>query len=103
MSERMPKLMEMLEKQPGDAFVLYGVGLEHKKAGDFAQAIEFLDRTIAADAEYCYAYFQKGQVLEEMGKTDEAKGAYRDGIAAAAKKGDAHAKGELEGALMMIE
>src|SRR3954469_16235979 len=98
MSERMQKLLGMLEKTPADPFVLYGVGLEHKKAGEFTAAIEYLDRTIAADAGYCYAYFQKGQVLKEMGKTDEAKVAYREGIAAAAKKGDAHAKGELEGA-----
>jgi tetratricopeptide (TPR) repeat protein len=103
MTDRLQKLTEMLEKQPTDPFVLYGIGLEHKKAADFPLAIEFLNRTLAADPGYCYAYFQKGQVFEEMGRTDDAKLAYREGIAAAAKKGDAHAKGELEGALMMIE
>lgn len=103
MSERLQKLMGMLETTPDDAFVLYGVGLEHKKAGEFAKAIEYLDRTIAVDAGYCYAYYQKGQVYEEMGKVDDAKAVYKTGIAAAAKKGDGHAKGELESALMMIE
>jgi tetratricopeptide (TPR) repeat protein len=103
MSERMQKLMGMLEKSPADAFVLYGVGLEYKKAGEFGKAIEFLDRAIGVDPGYCYAYYQKGQVYEEMGKAEEAKGVYREGIVAAGKKGDAHAKGELESALMMIE
>jgi tetratricopeptide (TPR) repeat protein len=99
----MKKLLEMLEKQPTDAFVLYGVGMEHKKAGEFAKAIEYLDRTIAADAGYCYAYYQKGQVFEEMGKTEEARAAYRTGIGAARAKGDGHAESELSGALSMIE
>jgi tetratricopeptide (TPR) repeat protein len=103
MPERLQKLLEMLDKQPNDPFVLYGIALEHKKAGDFPQSIDFLNRTLSADPGYCYAYFQKGQVFEEMGQTDDARQAYRDGIAAASKKGDGHARGELEGALMMIE
>lgn len=103
MSDRLQKLLDMLAKQPADPFVLYGVGLEYKKAGDFPTSIEYLDRTLSADPGYCYAYYQKGQVYEEMGRTDDAKRAYLDGIAAASKKGDSHAKGELEGALMMIE
>ena len=103
MPERLQKLLEMLDKQPNDPFVLYGIALEHKKAGEFPRSIEFLDRTLSADPGYCYAYFQKGQVFEEMGKVEEAKQAYREGIVAATKKGDGHARGELEGALAMIE
>jgi len=103
MSERLAKLEQMLERSPTDPFLLYGIALEHKKAGDSARAIEFLDRTLAADAGYCYAYFQKGQVFESQGDTDAAKQAYRDGIDAARRKGDSHALSELEGQLQMLE
>lgn len=103
MSERMQKLLGMLEKTPDDAFVLYGVGLEYKKEGEFEKAVDYLDRVIAVDPGYCYAYYQKGQVYEEMGKIQDARHVYKIGIAAAGKKGDAHAKGELESALLMIE
>ncbi|MDB5295238.1 MAG: repeat-containing protein [Phycisphaerales bacterium] len=101
--DRLVKLLAMLDRTPGDPFTLYAVALEHKKSGRPAEAIEFLDRTIQFDPGYCYAYFQKGQVLEDQGDVEGAKAAYRAGIAAARAKGDAHALSELEGQLQMIE
>jgi tetratricopeptide (TPR) repeat protein len=103
LSERAKKLETMLAKTPGDPFLLYGLAMEHKKAGDHGKAIDYLDRTLQADAGYCYAYFQKGQTFELDGRIDEAKNVYRKGIAAAIKKGDEHARSEIEGALQMIE
>lgn len=93
----------MLDRQPGDPFTLYAVALEYKKAGQLDQAIEYLDRTLQFDPSYCYAYFQKGVVLEEQGDLEAAKSVYRAGIEAATRKGDAHAKSELEGQLQMLE
>jgi tetratricopeptide (TPR) repeat protein len=72
-SERLAKLEQLLRRDPNDAFVLYAVALEHKKMGDSAKAIEFLDRTLAADPGYCYAYFQKGQVQETLGDAAAAR------------------------------
>jgi tetratricopeptide (TPR) repeat protein len=103
MSERLAKLQQMLQREPNDPFLLYGIAMEHKKLGEVASAIEYFDETIARDAGYCYAYFQKGQVLESTGDREAAKATYRAGIAAAQKKGDAHAAGEIEAALQMIE
>jgi tetratricopeptide (TPR) repeat protein len=102
-SERLEKLTQLLEREPNDTFLIYGLALEHKKLGDDARAIELLDRVIAIDPGYCYAYYQKGMAFESAGDTDAAKSAYRAGIAAAKHEGDAHAQGELEAALSMIE
>ena len=93
----------MLERDPNDAFLLYGIALEHKKLGDTAAAIEFLDRVISLDPGYCYAYHQKGLTLESTGEMDAAKAAYRTGIETAKRTGDAHAEQEIEAALSMIE
>lgn len=101
-SDRMQQLQRMLEKSPDDAFLLYGIGMEHKKAGDTARAVEFFDRTLRVDPGYCYAYYQRGQTLEQAGDEDGARRAYREGIEAATKKGDAHARGELEAALDLL-
>ena len=103
MSEKLPKLTAMLEKQPNDPFLLYGIAMEHKKMNDPAEAIAFLDRCIAADPNYCYAYFQRGQICEMTGDLPAAKQSYNDGIAAAKRAGDAHAQSEIEGALSMME
>ncbi|QOV89353.1 tetratricopeptide repeat protein [Humisphaera borealis] len=102
-SDRLTKLQAMLERQPGDTFTLYAIGLEYKKAGDHERAIEHLDKVIQFDPGYCYAYYQKGQILETVGDIDAAKTVYQAGIASARAKGDAHALSELQGALQMIE
>ena len=102
-SERLEKLQKMLEREPNDTFLIYGLALEHKKLGDQARAIELLDRVIALDPGYCYAYHQKGLAFESTGDTESARSAYRAGIEAAKRKGDAHAQGEIEAALSMIE
>jgi len=93
----------MLAKQPNDPFLLYGMALEHKKLNEPAKAIEFLDRVIASDANYCYAYYQRGQILEAMGDAVGAAQSYNDGIAAAKRAADAHAQSELENALAMMQ
>jgi Flp pilus assembly protein TadD len=100
---RLQKLEAMLEKSPGDTFLLYAVALEHKKSGDANRALEYLDKVILHDWGYCYAYHQKGLILESNGDIDGAKSAYRAGIDAATRKGDAHAKEEIAAALSMIE
>jgi tetratricopeptide (TPR) repeat protein len=102
-SERMQSLQRMLQKEPDDLFLLYAIGLEHKKAGEFADALEYLDRVLKKDPLYCVAYQQMGQVHEMAGDVEAAKRAYRDGIASALRKGDLHAKEEMEGALAMLE
>jgi tetratricopeptide (TPR) repeat protein len=102
-SPRLQQLQKMLDRAPADPFLLYGTALEYKKADEPQRALEYLDRTIQADAGYCYAYFQRGQVHEQLGDIASAKQAYRDGIEAAVRKGDSHARSELEGALSVIE
>ena len=102
-SNRLQQLQKMLEKSPADPFLLYGIAMEHKKAGDAATAVEYFDRTLAADPAYCYAYYHRGQTQEEAGDADAARRSYRQGIEAATKAGDAHARQELEAALMMLE
>jgi tetratricopeptide (TPR) repeat protein len=99
---RLEQLLKLLEREPNDTFLIYGLALEHKNAGDLPKAIELLNRVIQLDGGYCYAYHQKGLAYEKAGDIEAAKQAYRDGIAAAVRKGDSHAKGEIEAALMEV-
>ncbi len=99
---RLGQLERMLEKSPDDTFLLYGIALEHKKAGDTARAIEFLDRVIALDPGYCYAYHQRGLACEMDGDIEAARRSYAAGVEAARRKGDAHAEGEIRAALDMV-
>ncbi|HEX3357563.1 MAG TPA: hypothetical protein VHS31_11390 [Tepidisphaeraceae bacterium] len=103
MSTKLPQLHAMLQKQPNDPFLLYGIAMEHKKLNETSQAIEFLKRVISVDPNYCYAYFQSGQIYEIIGDLESAKRSYNEGIVAARRAGDAHAQSELEGALSMLD
>lgn len=103
MSERLEKLQAMLANSPNDPFLLYAAGMEYKKAGEYVRAVEYFRRTIAADAKYCYAYFQAGQTYELAEDTAAAKNAYKEGIAAAQMSGDAHAQSEIQTALDMMD
>jgi tetratricopeptide (TPR) repeat protein len=100
---RLDKLKAMLEKSPGDTFLLYAMAMEYRKSGDSKLAIEYFDKVIQHDWGYCYAYHQKGQILEMTGDIEGAKTAYREGINAAQQKRDQHAEEEIKASLAMIE
>jgi Tfp pilus assembly protein PilF len=102
-SDRLQKLQSMLERQPNDTFLLYGIAMEHKKLGDASAALEFLERVLSLDPNYCYAYHQRGLIHESAGDLEAARKAYQDGVAASARAGDLHAKGEIEAALALLE
>lgn len=102
-SDRMQKLLALLERDPNDTFLLYAIALEHKKANDFPAALQWFDRVIEKDSGYSVAYHQAGLTHESAGDLDAAKAMYRRGIAAATRKGDHHAAEEMQGALSMIE
>jgi tetratricopeptide (TPR) repeat protein len=102
-TERMEKLRGMLERDAGDPFLLFAMGMEHKKLGQTADAVEWFRKTLAKDPGYAAAYHQAALAHEDAGNIDEAKRFYREGIGVARKKGDEHAAGEMEAALSMIE
>jgi len=102
MANRLEQLQKMLEREPNDTFLLYGLALEYKKANEFDRALELLSRVTQIDPGYCYAYHQRGLVHEMRGDIPAAKQAYQEGIAAATKKGDAHAREEIAAALAML-
>jgi Tfp pilus assembly protein PilF len=103
MSERLEKLQQMLVKSPADTFLLYAIAHEHKKAGDYPAALDYFSRVLKQDPGYCVAYHQAALAYEAAGDVEAAKKWYRDGIAAAQKKGDLHAAEEMVAALAMIE
>ena len=102
-SDRLQKLEQMLQREPNDTFLVYGLAMEYKKLAQPDKALEMFNRVIQLDPGYCYAYHQKGLVYESQGDAAAARQSYRDGIAAAEKTGDAHAREEIAAALAMLE
>jgi predicted RNA polymerase sigma factor len=98
-STRRQQLESLLADDPNDAFLRYGLAMEHASAGDGEAALGTLRQMFADKIEYVPAYQQAGQILMRLDRIDEARDAFEKGIALAKRVGDAHAAGEMEGFL----
>jgi hypothetical protein len=85
--------------KPGDAFALYGLAMECANVGDTAAANDHFKSLIETHPDYVAAYYQYGQMLARLGRTDEARNTLRVGIATTLRTGDEHARSEMEAAL----
>jgi len=104
----MEQIEALLADDPDDAFLRYGLAMEHASAGDDAGCVAVLRDLIARTVvnPYIPAYLQAGQALVRLDKITEACAVLREGIAAAGKVGtpDAlHAQSEMQGLLASIE
>ena len=100
---RLRQLQQMLQRQPDDPFLLYGVAMEYKKADEPALALEYFGKVLQRDPNYCYAYYQRAQVHESLGELDAARRSLHEGREAADRCGDGHARQEIEAALTLLE
>ena len=105
---RMAQIEAMLADDPDDAFLRYGLAMEHASAGDDAACVIVLHDLIArtAASPYIPAFLQAGQALVRVDRIPEACAVLKQGIAAATKAGTAealHAQGEMQGLLSSIE
>ena len=88
--------LEKLIGTPRDGALLrYSLGVEYSKVGNLAKAIEYLRDAVAKDPGYSAAWRSLGKTLEQEERNTEALEAYRNGIAAAQKKGDKQAEKEM--------
>jgi Tfp pilus assembly protein PilF len=96
---RIELLTGFIAQRPQDPFPRYALALEYKNAGQLAQAWDTFKMLMDAHPDYVPAYLHAGQTLTALGRTDEARTVFETGIAASHRRGDSHARGELEGAL----
>lgn len=89
------QLQSLLASSPDDPFLMYGLALEHAKAGRHDDAIDWFDRCLAIDPASCYAYYHKARSLESLARFDDAAATLRAGIEQAQAQHDAHAQAEL--------
>jgi tetratricopeptide (TPR) repeat protein len=96
MSDRLEQLQKLRAADPADADVPYMIALEYAKADDPEQALVWLDKCLALDVSYHYAYFQKAKMLSALGDDTAAHAAADAGIARADADGHGKAVGELQ-------
>lgn len=99
---RLERLEEFLAANPNDAFIRYGLAQEYAKQGQAEKAVEQFREILGRNADYKAAYYHLGQALEKLGRLDEARRAYEQGIEVTGRLGDQHARSELQAALDLL-
>jgi Flp pilus assembly protein TadD len=98
-SNRLEVLRNLVAQHPKDSFARYGLAMEYSKAGLFEEAVAEYRLLLSVNPDYAYAYFHGGQALEKLGRQEEAREIYRQGIETTTRLGDEHARSELQAAL----
>ena len=98
-SSRLDKLKAFLEANPSDCFVRYGLAQEYVKQSAFDDAIAEFQRILEVNPDYQAAYYHAGKTYEKLGRTEDARTIYQQGVETSKRTGDTHARSELEAAL----
>jgi predicted Zn-dependent protease len=86
-ASRIDIFKQMLESDPGNSSILFGLAKEYEKMGQTAEMIEALERYLAISDDEGNAFGMLARAYEKAGQRDRAKETYQRGIDAAAKHG----------------
>jgi predicted Zn-dependent protease len=92
-------LEEFVANKPEDPFSRYGLALECMNSGDTAAADTHFHELTVRQPDYIPAYLMYAQMLSRLSRTADARQVLTSGISEAAKKGDQHARSEMESLL----
>lgn len=84
---RIEVFKEMLQSDPDNSTVLFGLAKEYEKAGDDSQLVGVLDQYLNSADDEGNAYGMLASAYERLGQRDQAKQVYERGIAAAMSHG----------------
>ena len=100
---RLETLKNMVAQNSGDSFARYGLAMEYRNSGDLEAAVGEFQTLMAANPDYAAAYFHGGQTLERLGRIEEARALYVQGLEVTSRKGDLHARDEMRAALELLD
>jgi predicted Zn-dependent protease len=86
-SSRIDIFKQILEGDPTNSAVLFGLAKEYEKAEATTEMIETLNRYLAAADDQGNAYGMLARAYEKAGQREQARAAYARGIAAANSHG----------------
>ncbi len=86
-TSRIEIFKQILESDPANTAVLFGLAKEYEKAEQQPELIETLNRYLASADDEGNAYGMLARAYEKLGKRAEARAAYERGIAAATSHG----------------
>lgn len=101
-TNRLEVLKSMVAQRPDDSFSRYGLAMEYFNSGNLEQAVDEYRELLRINPNYAAAYYHGGQALEKLGRLDQARQLYQEGIEATTRTGDLHTCSELKAALDLL-
>ncbi|TMG83063.1 MAG: tetratricopeptide repeat protein [Betaproteobacteria bacterium] len=89
-------LERLLAAGKDGALLRFGLGSEYLKLGNAEAAAMHLQRAVELDPTYSAAWKMLGKALASAHRDEDALAAWREGIAAAERKGDKQAMREMQ-------
>ena len=97
--DRIETFKTFIARTPTDPFPRYGLAMEYKGTGRLADAWTAFAELIENFPDYVPTYLMAGGVLVGLDRKPEALEVLAKGIEVAGRRGDLHAKKELQAAL----
>ncbi len=94
-STRRQKIEAMLEEDPTDVFLRYGLALELIREGSSDSGLTVLSKLTTESPPYVPAFFMAAQHLADRDRVAEAQAYLRTGIEQARVQNDSHAAAEM--------
>jgi tetratricopeptide (TPR) repeat protein len=101
-NQRIEKLKELIEEDPSDPFLLYGLAMEFAK-GLPEKAILTFERLLNDFPDYLPTYYQAALILLEIGHPSKAKTILQNGIKLAEKARELKTRNELQSQLDSLD
>ncbi len=93
--QRLQAFRRLVDRTPDDAFARYSLAMSLRSAGRQEAAAEQFAELARRQPDYVPTYLMWGQVLQALGRRDQARLAYEAGVAAARAAHNDHALSEL--------
>lgn len=87
---------KLLLKDPENPMILYSLGSQLFKVGEFEEADVHLEKAVRNKPDYSVAHRALGRTLVELGREDEARRVFEEGWEVARKNGDLQIVKEID-------
>jgi predicted Zn-dependent protease len=101
--KRLLAFQKLVADRPGEPFARYSLAMALRSAGRDDEAAREFEELRRRSPDYVPTYLMLGQVLEALGRGQEAGRIYEEGIAHAGRAHNPHAQGELRQALEILQ
>jgi predicted Zn-dependent protease len=95
-ADRIEALKQLLEQEPHDTMLLFGLGNEFFSSGHYTEAIPYFEEAVRVDPEYAAVYVYLARAYEESNQPDMVHQTLERGWGPAVRSGDRNLMAEIE-------